>query len=164
MAIKTMDDLFLHMLRDILFAERRILRALPKMARKASSAKLKKAFELHQKQTEGHVARLGKVFETIKQPARGVKCQAIVGIIEEAEDQMDEITDPQVLDAAMLASAQAVEHYEISRYGTLIAYADQLGLKAQVTKLLSDTLKEEKQTDADLTKLAESAVNAKAAA
>jgi ferritin-like metal-binding protein YciE len=164
MTIKTFEDLFLHMLRDVLYAERRILRALPKMARKAKSAELKQAFEHHLSQTEDQVERLEKVFEEINQPPRGVKCEAIIGLIEEAEDQMDEITDPEVLDAAMLASAQAVEHYEISRYGTLIAYAKRLGYSKNLLSLLGATLDEEKQTDVTLTKLAESRINPKAAA
>lgn len=164
MTIKTFEDLFHHMLRDVLYAERRILRALPKMARKAQSAQLKQAFEHHHSQTEDQIERLEKVFEEINQPPRGAKCEAIIGLIEEAEDQMDEITDPEVLDAAMLASAQAVEHYEISRYGTLIAYAKRLGHSKDVQALLGATLDEEKQTDATLTKLAESRINPKAAA
>jgi ferritin-like metal-binding protein YciE len=164
MAITTLDDLFVHTLRDILYAERQILKALPKMARKASSAKLRKAFETHHSETEDQIQRLEKVFDEVKQSARGSKCEAIIGLIEEAEDQMDEISDPEVLDAAMLATAQAVEHYEISRYGTLLAYAERLGYSKQLKKLLTDTLNEEKQTDAKLSKLAESKINDKAAA
>ena len=164
MAINTLEDLFLHTLRDVLYAERRIHKALSKMSRNAHSDKLKKAFDSHQSETEDQIERLEKVFEEIKQTPRGVKCEAIIGIIEEAEDQIEEISDPEVRDAAMLATAQAVEHYEISRYGTLIAYAQQLGYNKKLQKLLSDTLEEEKKADAKLTKIAESKLNAKAAA
>jgi len=164
MAIKTMEDLFIHTLRDVLYAERRIVKALPRMMRNAESDKLRKAFEAHHKETENQIERLEKVFDEVDQAPRGVKCEAIIGIIEEAEGQIEEITDPQVRDAAMLATAQAVEHYEISRYGTLIAFADQLGYSKTVKKLLEQTLEEEKQADAKLSKLATSKINEKAAA
>ena len=164
MPITTLDDLFVHTLRDILYAERQILKALPKMARKAKSAKLKTAFETHHTETEDQIQRLEQIFEEIGQSARGSKCDAIIGIIEEAEGQMEEIADEEVLDAAMLATAQAVEHYEMSRYGTLIAYAERLGYSKKLKSLLNDNLNEEKQADAKLSKLAETKINKKAAA
>jgi ferritin-like metal-binding protein YciE len=164
MAIKTMKDLFVHTLRDVLYAERQILKALPKMSRKAESDKLKKAFDSHHAETEKQVERLEMIFGEIGEPARGTKCEAIIGIIDEAEGQIEEISDAEVRDAAMLASAQAVEHYEISRYGTLVAYAQQLGYSKNIQKLLSETLSEEKQADVKLSKLAESKINQKAAA
>lgn len=163
MAVKTFDDLFVHMLRDILYAERRIHKALPKMARNASSSKLKKAFESHHAETETQIERLETVFDEVGQSPRGIKCEAIIGIIEEAEDQIDEISDPEVRDAAMLATAQAVEHYEISRYGTLIAFSERLGYSKKLKKLLNDSLEEEKKADAKLSKIAESKVNPEAA-
>lgn len=162
MAMKNLDDLFLHTLKDILYAEKQILKALPKMEKKASSDELKKAFAQHREETEGQLERLEKVFDAIGKPARGAKCDAIIGIIDEAEEIMSEVDDPDTLDAAMLASAQAVEHYEITRYGTLITWAKQLGHN-EVVKHLEETLKEEKNTDALLTELAEQKVNKKAA-
>jgi ferritin-like metal-binding protein YciE len=164
MAIKTMPDLFIHMLRDVLYAERQILKALPKMSRKAESDKLKQAFDTHLAETQKQVERLDKIFNELGEPARGVKCEAIIGLIEEAEEQMEEISDAEVRDAAMIAAAQAVEHYEISRYGTLLSYAEQLGHSDNIQSLLKETLSEEKQTDSKLTKLAESRINRKAAA
>jgi ferritin-like metal-binding protein YciE len=162
MALKNLDDLFLHTLKDIYYAEKQILKALPKMEKKAKSPELKKGFAQHRDETETHVQRLDKVFETIGKPARGTKCDAIIGIIDEAEEIMGEVDDADTLDAAMIASAQAVEHYEITRYGTLITWAKQLGHNDAV-KHLEDTLKEEKNTDALLTKMAEQQVNKKAA-
>jgi ferritin-like metal-binding protein YciE len=162
MALKNLDDLFLHTLKDILYAEKQILKALPKMEKKASSDELKKAFAQHREETEGQLERLEKVFDSIGKPARGAKCDAIIGIIDEAEEIMGEVDDPETLDAAMVASAQAVEHYEITRYGTLITWAKQLGHNDAVMHL-EETLKEEKKTDALLTKMAEQKVNKKAA-
>ncbi len=162
MAMKNLDDLFLHTLKDILYAEKQILKALPKMEKKASSQELKKAFAQHREETEGQLERLEKVFDALGKPARGAKCDAIIGIIDEAEEIMGEVEDPETLDAAMVASAQAVEHYEITRYGTLITWAKQLGHNDAV-KHLEETLKEEKNTDALLTKMAEQKVNKKAA-
>ncbi len=162
MALKNLDDLFLHTLKDILYAEKQILKALPKMEKKAGSAELKKAFAQHREETETHVERLEKVFDAIGKPARAVKCDAIVGIIDEAEEIMGEVDDADTLDAAMVASAQAVEHYEITRYGTLITWAKQLG-HTEAVKHLEETLREEKATDAALSKLAEQKVNKKAA-
>lgn len=162
MAVKNLDDLFNHTLKDILYAERQILKALPKMEKKAGSDELKKGFAQHREETENQIERLEKVFDLIGKPARGAKCEAIVGIIEEAEDLMDEVDDQDTLDAAMISAAQAVEHYEITRYGTLITWAKRLG-HSEAAKLLEETLKEEKATDEKLSKVAESGVNKKAA-
>jgi ferritin-like metal-binding protein YciE len=162
MALKNLDDLFLHTLKDIYYAEKQILKALPKMEKKAGAAELKKGFAQHRDETENQLERLDKVFESIGKPARGTKCDAIIGIIDEAEEIMGEIDDPATLDAAMIASAQAVEHYEITRYGTLITWAKQLGHNDAV-RYLEETLQEEKKTDALLTKMAEQNVNKKAA-
>ncbi|MCA3628640.1 MAG: ferritin-like domain-containing protein [Methylobacterium sp.] len=162
MAIKTMDDLFLHTLKDIYYAERQILKALPKMAKAASSSELRQAFDQHRTETEGQIERLAQVFEMLGKPARGVKCEAIEGILEEGQSIMEEVEDPEVRDAAMLASAQAVEHYEITRYGTLISWAKQIGHEDAVA-LLEQTLEEEKSTDQLLSELAEETINQKAA-
>ncbi len=158
MADKTLNDLFHETLRDIYYAERKILKALPKMARNAQSEKLKNAFLKHRDETEGQVERLQQVFEIIGKNARGKTCAAIEGIVEEADEIMDEFKGTAALDAGLLAAAQAVEHYEISRYGTLATWARELGLKEAVT-LLEQTLAEESKTDEALTKLAETAVN-----
>lgn len=155
---KTLKDLFHDTLRDIYFAEKQILKALPKMHRAASNEKLQNAFEKHREQTEDHVARLEQVFEMIEKSARGKTCEAIKGIIDEAEDLIADYKDTPALDAALISSAQAVEHYEITRYGTLSRWAKELGLK-DAAKLLEQTLKEESQTDQDLTKLADATVN-----
>ena len=162
MPVKTMDDLFLHTLKDVLNAEKQVLRALPKMAGKTSSAELKEAFDTHLVETEGQIERIGKVFEMIDKRAQGKPCAAMEGLVEESKEAMEEIEDPEVLDAALLSGAQAVEHYEIARYGTLIAWAKQLGLNDAVN-LLGQNLDEEKKTDVLLTKLALAAVNQKAA-
>ena len=163
MTIKTMEDLFVDTLKDIFYAEKHILKALPGMVKKAGDEKLKKALETHRKETEGQVDRLEQVFKLIDVPARGKKCDAIEGIFAEAKEHMEDIEDPQVLDAGMIGSAQAIEHYEITRYGTLIAWAKQLG-HDDAAELLEATLKEEKHADQLLTEIAESAVNQKAAA
>jgi ferritin-like metal-binding protein YciE len=155
---KTLDDLFEDTLKDIYYAEKKILAALPKMAKAAQSEELSAAFEKHRAETEGQVERLEQVFAMIEQPAKGKKCPAIEGIIEEGKEIMDEFKNMPALDAGLLAGAQAVEHYEISRYGTLIAWARKLGLRDAVP-LLEQTLKEEKNTDQALTKLAEAAIN-----
>jgi ferritin-like metal-binding protein YciE len=159
---KDLKDLFADTLKDIYFAEKQILRALPKMAREAESPELKQAFETHRNETEGHVERLNEVFELIGQRARGKTCEAILGIIDEAKEIMEEFKGAQALDAGLASSAQAVEHYEIARYGTLKTWARQLGLN-DAAKLLDDTLQEEIKTDQLLTKLATSTVNRKAA-
>jgi ferritin-like metal-binding protein YciE len=127
MPIKTMDDVFVETLKDIYYAEKHILKALPGMVKKAGAPELKKALETHHKETEGQIGRLEEVFKLVDTPARGKKCDAIEGILAEAKEQMEEIEDKYVLDAGMIGSAQAVEHYEITRYGTLIAWAKQLG-------------------------------------
>ena len=161
-AEKTLDDLFLDTLKDIYYAERQILKALPKMAKAATSPELKAGFEQHHTETEGQVERLQQVFEILGKPARGKTCDAILGILEEGKEIMDEYKGAVALDAGLVAAAQAVEHYEIARYGTLVTWAKQLGHN-DIAELLSATLEEEKSTDSKLTKLATSAVNAKAA-
>lgn len=158
---KDLNVLFYETLKDIYFAEKQILRALPKMAKTAQSEELRRAFETHRDQTEGHVERLDEIFEMIDKPARGKTCDAINGIIEEGKEIMEEFAGSQALDPGLLAAAQAVEHYEISRYGTLKTWATQLGLK-QVVPLLEATLSEEKETDNLLSKLAQT-VNREAA-
>ena len=160
---KNLNDLFLDTLKDIYYAEKQILKALPKMAKAAHSDRLRAAFEKHRDETEDHVERLEKVFELIDKPARSKTCEAIQGILEEGKEIMDEYKGCEALDAGMLAAAQAVEHYEISRYGTLKKWAQQLGMKDAVG-LLDQTLQEEKKTDESLTSLAEAAVNLAAAA
>jgi ferritin-like metal-binding protein YciE len=160
---KHLNDLFLDTLKDIYFAEKQILRALPKMAKAASSDKLRAAFEKHHGETEGQVERLEEIFELLDKPARGKTCDAIQGILDEGKEIMDEYKGSEALDAGMLAAAQAVEHYEISRYGTLKQWAQQLGMK-DAARLLDQTLQEEKKTDESLTTLAEAAVNLAAAA
>lgn len=162
MAEKNLNDLFLDTLKDIYYAEKQIYKALPKMAKAANSDELRAAFEKHQVETETQIERLEQVFEIVGKPARGKKCDAIEGIIDEGKEIMEEYEDAPALDAGLLAAAQAVEHYEIARYGTLRTWADQLGLK-QAVKLLNQTLAEEKKTDEALSALAETAVNVKAA-
>ncbi len=160
---KDLNDLFLDTLKDIYYAEKQILKALPKMAKAAQSDKLRAAFEKHHGETEGQVERLEKIFEMLDKPARGKTCDAIQGILDEGKEIMEEYKGTEALDAGMLAAAQAVEHYEISRYGTLKQWAQQLGMKEAV-QLLDETLQEEKKTDVSLTTLAEAAVNLAAAA
>ncbi len=160
--IKNMDDLFVHTRRDIYYAEKQIVKSLPEMIEKASNQQLKHGFQTHLRETENHVKRLDQVFELIGKTAQGVDCPAIDGIIEEAEDVAGEVEDKTVLDAALIAAAQAVEHYEMTRYGTLIAWAKQLGRHDAVT-LLNQTLEEEKATDKKLTQMAESNINRRAA-
>ncbi len=159
--MKTSDDLFLHFLQDIYYAERQILKALPKMAKAAENDKLKQAFTLHREQTEHHVERLQQVFEAIGKRARGTTCEAIQGLIEEGEDVVGEFEQGPVRDAGLAACAQAVEHYEIARYGALIAWA-KAGGHQNVVRLLEETLAEEKQTDSQLNQLANSEINPKA--
>jgi ferritin-like metal-binding protein YciE len=159
---KNLEELFAETLKDIYFAEKQILRALPKMSKEAESPELKQAFETHRAQTEGHVERLNQVFEQLGRPARGKTCEAILGIIDEAKEIMEEFKGAGALDAGLASSAQAVEHYEIARYGTLKTWAQQLGLN-EAAKLLNETLQEEIETDKLLTRLATSSVNKKAA-
>ena len=159
---KTLQDLFLENLKDIYYAEKKILVALPKMAKAVNSDQLRAAFEKHVAETEGQVDRLQKVFKLLKQNPKGKTCPAILGLVEEGEEVMEDFEDSPALDAGLLSGAQAVEHYEISRYGTLIAWAEQLGM-TQAVQLLQQTLDEEKKTDAALSKLAQAAINQKAA-
>ncbi|HEY3792529.1 MAG TPA: ferritin-like domain-containing protein [Bradyrhizobium sp.] len=159
---KDLSALFLDTLKDIYYAEKQIYKSLPKMAKAAQSDQLRTAFEKHHDETEGHIERLEQIFELLGKPARGKKCDAIEGILDEGKEIMEEYEDAPALDAGLLAGAQAVEHYEISRYGTLKAWAEKLAMKDAV-KLLDATLAEEKKTDDTLTKIAVSAVNAEAA-
>ena len=159
---KSLQDLFSETLKDIYYAEKQILRALPKMAKSAQSEELKAAFLTHQEQTEGQIERLEQVFEMMGKAARGKHCPAIVGIVDEGKEIMEDFAGTEALDAGLLSAAQAVEHYEIARYGTLKTWAAQLGL-ADAVPLLEATLKEEKETDQLLTRLASANVNKKAA-
>jgi ferritin-like metal-binding protein YciE len=163
MAEKTLDDLFLNTLKDVYYAEKQIYKSLPKMAKTASDEQLGAAFEKHHEETEEQIARLEQIFELLGKPARGKKCDAIEGILDEGKEIMEEFKGSAALDAGLLASAQAIEHYEISRYGTLKSWANALNMKDAV-KLIDVTLAEEKKTDALLTKLAETVVNAQAQA
>jgi len=160
---KDLRELFHHTLKDIYFAEKKILSALPKMAKAARASELRAAFEKHERETEGHVERLEQVFEELGETPRGKTCDAIMGIIEEGQEVMKEYKGMPALDAGLLAAAQAVEHYEMSRYGSLKTWASELGL-GQAVKLLDATLAEEKKTDATLTQIAENNVNQHAAA
>lgn len=160
--IKTLDDLFVHTLRDIYYAEKEIRKALPEMIDKATNPMLKAGFEQHLRETEGHIGRVEQVFEMHGVKAKGVGCPAIDGIIEEANEVAGEVDDKQVLDAALIAAAQAVEHYEITRYGTLVEWAKQLG-REDCAAVLKKNLDEEKATDKKLTQLAESKINLQAA-
>lgn len=155
---KELKDLFHDTLKDIYFAEKKIVSALPKMAKAAQSSKLKAAFEKHEAETEGQIERLEQVFASIDETPKGKTCDAILGILAEGKEVMDEYKGMPALDAGLLAAAQAVEHYEISRYGTLRCWAQELGYDDAV-KLLDATLKEEKNTDSALTGLAEAEVN-----
>jgi ferritin-like metal-binding protein YciE len=158
---KKLDQLFHDTLKDIYFAEKKILSTLPKMAKAAHAQELKAAFEKHYRETEGQVERLEQIFAIIKQKPQGKTCAAIVGITDEGAEIMEEYKGSPALDAGLLAAAQAVEHYEMSRYGTLRTWAEQLGLTEAAT-LLQETLEEEEATDAALTKIADSVVNQEA--
>ncbi len=160
---KQLDELFHEGLKDLYFAEKKILAALPKMAKAANSEDLAGAFEQHEEQTEEHVKRLEQVFKIIEETPRGKNCPAIVGIIDEGEEIIKEYKNSPALDAGLVGAAQAVEHYEISRYGTLRAWAQELELDEAVS-LLQETLEEEKETDSKLTELAEEVVNQEAEA
>ena len=160
--IKSFDDLFLHTLQDIYYAENQITKALPTMIDKATDPQLKQGFQTHLRETEGHIKRLEQVFKMLGQSVQGTNCPAIDGIIEESEEIAGEVADKSVLDAALIASAQAVEHYEITKYGTLIAWAKQLG-RDDCASVLAKNLAEEEATDKKLTMLATKGVNAKAA-
>lgn len=156
--MKTMEDMFYALMQDVYYAEKQLTRALPKMAKEAEDEQLKQAFMDHEKETEGHVARLEQAFEMIDRTARAKKCDAILGIIEEGKEVMAKSDDKQILDAGLIAAGQAAEHYEIARYGTLCAWAKLLG-KQDVAQLLHETLEEEKKADQLLTAIAERSVN-----
>jgi ferritin-like metal-binding protein YciE len=160
---KTLDDLFLDTLKDIYFAEKQLLKALPKMAKAAQDQTLADGFLTHAEETQGHVERLEEVFEILGKPARGKTCDAILGILEEGKSIMDDFKGTIAIDAGLISAGQAAEHYEIARYGTLKTWAQQLGY-ADAVKLLDQTLAEEKATDKKLTELAISQENIKAAA
>ena len=161
MPTKDLNTLFLDTLKDIYYAEKQIYKSLPKLAKAAASEQLRAAFEKHHDETEGQIERLEKIFELLGKPARGKKCDAIEGILDEGKEIMEEYEGQPALDAGLLAAAQAVEHYEISRYGTLKSWATKLGMK-DAAKLLDQTLTEEKKTDEALTEIADTAVNAEA--
>jgi len=160
--IHSMEDLYLHVLQDIYYAENQIKKSLPDMIEKATNRELTAVLKAHLEETEQQIARLDQVFQLLGRPPKGTKCPAINGIIEEANDIAGECDDKKVLDAALLAAAQAVEHYEITRYGTLIAWSDELGNEA-IAKLLTTNLNEEKAADKKLTTIAGKKVNLKAA-
>lgn len=160
--IESLDDLFVHTLRDIYYAEKQIANELPKMIDKATSPELKAGFEKHLEETKGHIARVEQVFDMHGERAKEVDCPAIDGILEEAGEVAGEVADKEVLDAALIASAQAVEHYEMTRYGTLIAWAKELG-RDDCAAVLDQNLQEEKATDRKLTEMAEAGVNLQAA-
>ena len=162
MSEKDLNALFVDTLKDIYYAEKQIYKALPKLAKAAQSDQLRAAFDKHHDETEGHIERLEEIFELLGKPARGKKCDAIEGILDEGQEVMQEYKGTPAIDAGLLAAAQAVEHYEISRYGTLKAWAERLSMRDAV-KLLDQTLVEEKKTDETLSKIAVSAVNAEAA-
>ena len=155
MSVSTLMDLFHETLRDVYWAEKHLLKALPKMAKKAESEELADAFESHRAETEGHVARLEQIFEMIDKAARAKKCEAMVGLSAEADHVMQEVEERSVRDVGLIGAAQAVEHYEIARYGTLAAWAKLLGLNDAV-KLLVKTLEEEKAADEKLSTLSDS--------
>ena len=160
---KTLDDLFLDTLKDIYFAEKQLLKALPKMAKAAQDQTLADGFLTHTEETQGHVERLEQIFELLDKPARGKTCDAILGILEEGKSIMDEFKGTIAIDAGLISAGQAAEHYEIARYGTLRTWAEQLG-HTEAVKLLDQTLNEEKATDKKLSELAISTENIKAAA
>jgi len=161
MSIQNLDDLFLHTLKDIYFAEKQIIKALPTMAEKAAAPELSAAFDAHLSETELHVDRLEQVFELIGEQPQGEACPAIEAIIQESEELTSEIEDENTMDAALIAAAQAVEHYEITRYGTLISWAGELGLD-DAAEILRETLDEEEEADRKLSVLGESRINASA--
>ena len=161
MSIKTMDDLFVATLKDIYYAEKQILKALPGMVKKAKGKDLKDALETHRQETEGQVERLDQVFKLLGVPAKGKKCEGMAGLLEEGKKIMEEDAEPSVMDAALISAAQKVEHYEIASYGCLCTYAEMLGYD-QVHDLLGQNLEEEEVTDEKLTELAESVINIEA--
>jgi ferritin-like metal-binding protein YciE len=161
-AEKTLNDLFLEVLKDMYSAEKQILRALPKMSKLSDSEELARAFEKHRQETEGQIERIEQVFELMEKPARAKTCEAMKGIVQEANEVAQEFKGTEALDAGLIAAAQTVEHYEITRYGTLKSWAAQLGLD-DAARLLNENLEEEKKTDKLLTQFAEQHANAKAA-
>ena len=161
MAISNLNGLFVHLLKDIYYAEKQIVKALPDMISKADSSELSDLLSAHKDETHNQITRLEKVFDSIGEDAKGEKCPAIEGILKETRELMDEIDDADTLDAAMIAAAQAVEHYEITRYGTIIAYADLLG-QEEAVNILRDTLAEEEDADSKLNRLAEDKLNQQA--
>ena len=161
-ATKSLEDLFVNLLKDVYYAEKQILKALPKMAKKADSDDLRQAFEHHLEETQGQVERLEQVFALCDLKPTAKTCAAIKGILEEGEEDMKEAKDPDVLDAGMIADAQAVEHYEIARYGTMVAWAKQLGMN-DAASLLEETLEQEHNADRTLTEIAEGSLNREAA-
>lgn len=163
MTVNTLNDLFVETLKDLYYVEKKLVKTLPKMAQKASSEDLKEAIQTHLSETETHVQRLEQVFELLDQKASAKTCEALEGLIREAEETMGEIADEQTLDAAIISSAQTVEHYEIARYGTLACWAAEIG-NTEVAELLEQTLEEEKAADEKLSEIAEDAVNQRAAA
>ena len=158
MAVKTVQDLLIEELRDLYHAEKQLVKALPKMAKASKSTKLRQAFEQHLEETKGQVERLEMVFDKLDASARAKRCEAMIGLIEEAQEMMDEIKTPEVLDAALIGAAQKVEHYEIASYGTVQALAESTG-QQEVAQLLNQTLEEEKSTDQKLNQIALSEVN-----
>lgn len=162
MKVKNLHDLFIDELRDLYSAEKQLIKALPKMAKNATSDELREGFEEHLQQTEEQAQRLERIFENLEVSPRGKKCVAMEGLIEEGKELMEEEMEETVLDAALIAAAQKVEHYEIAGYGTVVAWARMLG-EEEAAELLEETLNEEKETDQKLTELAESAVNLEAA-
>jgi len=162
MSVKTLNDLFVETLKDLYYVEKKLVKTLPKLAKKATAPELKQAMEEHLEETETHVQRLEQIFELLDQRASAKTCEALEGLIREADEVTGEIDDEQTMDAALISSAQAVEHYEIARYGTLKRWAQVLGMKDAV-KLLDQTLSEEVETDQKLTGVAEQGVNEQAA-
>ncbi len=162
MSVSTLNELFVHTLKDMYYTEKLLVKKLPKMAKEATDSKLSHAFTSHLEETKGHVERLERIFEILDKRAQAKKCPAIDGITKEAEETVKEIDDDATRDAALIGGAGAAEHYEITRYGTLIAWAQELGLAA-VIPLLQKTLEEEKAADAKLTQLAEGKLNRMAA-
>ena len=163
MPVKTLEDLFLETLKDIYYAEKKLVKTLPQMAKKAKSPDLKAAIEMHATETETHVERLEEVFAAMEKKPVAKKCEALEGLLKEAEEVTSEIEDPRTLDAAIISSAQTVEHYEIARYGTLVAWARELGMD-DAESILQETLDEESAADEKLSALAEQSVNQQAAA
>ena len=163
MSVKTLDDLFHETLKDLYYAEKKLVKTLPKMAKMATSPTLKEAIEHHLNETEGHVSRLEEVFVMIDKKPTSKKCEAVEGLVKEAEELLGEIEDAATIDAAIISSSQTIEHYEIARYGTLVCWARQLGFK-DAEFLLQKTLDEEQSADKKLSRLAEEYVNQKAAA